>query len=284
MKKLRKWLQNQWRTLALWSAGILSSAYLLLTHLGSLTHGISHREVLLNQFSSSLQQIAHYPVGLPLHLVQWLFGTLPFHTALWLRVPAILFALSTLLCVTYIMRRWYGPRTALFGFLLFASSAWFLHVGRLATDDILLLWAVPVLLVSHLVLHDYTDKKLAIFFWVAASLTLLYIPGMIWFVLANIILQWTDIREALAHHKTWLMRLSLFLTGLVLISPLAYGLAAGPTKDIGLKLLGAPTTMPQLQTIAENMRDASMHEHRREEIEIHRKRRRKMLDLAGVSE
>ena len=256
MKKLRRWLQQHARLILLTAGGTLFSGALLGIHLGGLTNGISKREVLLNQQASSLPTILHDPVGLPLTLLQWVVGILPFHGDTWLRVPSAILALVTLFCLTYIMRRWYGPRTAFFGFVLFATSAWFLHVGRLATTDILYLGAVPVLLFSHLLLHNNLKSRRAAYVWLICNISLLYIPGVVWFVLLNAWWQRSDIKEVLGSLKSWLARVGLVATGILFLAPLLYGLLMGSAKTIGLELLGLPTAVPSLSMVGGAFRDA----------------------------
>ena len=256
MKKLRKWLHHHARLITLSVGGALFGSAALGIGLGTLTDGISEREVLLNHHASSLAAILHDPVGLPLTLGQWLTGMLPFHGDSWLRLPSALFALGTLFCLTYIMRRWYGPRTALFCFFLFASSAWFLHVGRLATTDILFLGAIPLLLFSHLLLHDHTESRRVAYTWLACTILLLYVPGMVWFVLLNAWWQRADIAAVLHSFKSWLGKMGLLIIGLVLLGPLVYGLVAGSTKTIGLELLGLPAAVPSMQELGSNLWNA----------------------------
>jgi hypothetical protein len=236
--------------------GAVFAGYVLGRNLGGLTPGLSLRELSLDQHTSTLSAILHNPVGLPLTALQWLIGTLPFHGLAWLRLASVLLGLSAIFCMTYIMRRWYGPRTALFGFFLFATSAWLLHVGRLATTDILYLWAIPTLLFAHLILHEHTTSKAGAYSWLLCNLLLLYVPGMVWFVLLNMWWQRAEIIEALQSFKSWLGRIGLTAFGLLLLAPLIYGLVVGPAKTVGLDLLGLPAAIPNIQTLGSNIRDA----------------------------
>jgi hypothetical protein len=256
VNKLRMWLGNHWRILILAGSGVLFSMSLLLSNITQLIPGISEREALLNQHTSSLSAISHNPAGLPINLLHWIIGLSPFHGPFWLRTPSIVLALITLLSMVYIMRRWYGPRTMLFGFLLFASSAWFLHVSRLGTTDIMYLLALPLLIAAHIVLHDLTESKLATYFWFVCNLTLLYVPGMAWFVLLNLLLQRTELAKAWSSLKTWPARLGIFAISLLILSPLMYGLIVGSTRTAGLELLGLPTTLPHLSELGMHLRDA----------------------------
>lgn len=228
---------------------------LFLWHLGSLTDGVSAREISQNNLSSSLIEIARNPVNLPLSIVQWVFGLAPITWVFWLRLPSVIFALITIAIIGVILKRWYGPRTALFGLVLFAASAWMLHVGRLATADILFVWAPVVLLWSHLWLHDKPDSKYAFAAWLAVSATLLYIPGMVWLVLLNAVWQRQDVVEAIKSTSVLSKSLTAAL-GLLLIAPLLLGMFIGSAKIIALSMLGLPQTVPTISQVGHNLLDA----------------------------
>lgn len=225
---------------------------LLLTHLGGLTQGVSARELSFMEQYGSLSAIAHNPINLPLTLTAWLLHLLPVHGAFWLRVPSAIFAGLTMLGMIYVLRRWYGPRTALFGFLLFATSAWVLHVGRLATADVLLLWGLVALLCSHILLSHNPNKRGVVWLWLAVQVTLLYIPGLAWLVLLNLIMQRSDIASALTRVK-WQGKVILTLSTIILLVPLAFGLVTGSITEIGLGMLGLPQDLPSLTTLWHNL-------------------------------
>jgi len=245
MKKYRKWMKRHGRDVTKVSLAVVVSAGLLLFSLNSLIGGISDREAQTATASQSLSVIAHHPEYLPLKLVHWLFGFAPFTSTAWLRLPNVLFAGLTLLTTTFIIRRWYGKRMALFGFIIFASSAWFLHVGRLASFDILYLWAIPTLLASHLLLYDKPQSKRLFYLWLVAQLALLYIPGMIWFVIINALWQREELSEAWRNLGSTSRRLMWTGLALILLVPLAYGLIT--STDIihdTMQLIGLPASLP----------------------------------------
>lgn len=256
MTQIKSWLQHQRRSAVIILVGGTLSLGLLLFQLGSLTNGISQGEFVLQQQYASLSVIAHNPVNLPLLLLHWMVGLWAPLTGFWLRVPSVVFAGLALAAMAYILRRWYGIRTALLAYTLFACTAWLLHVGRLATTDVMYLFSLPLLYLAHLLLHTYNESRFVTYLWLAAQVTLLYIPGGVWFVLLNAILQRGEIIDAAKNFRSLIGKACVVLTGLVLIAPLVVGLVIGSGRAIGLTLLGLPTTLPTFSQIGHLAADA----------------------------
>ncbi len=207
--------------------------------------GLSPTEVDTLKHSHVLANIARDPSYLPLTIVQWLLGLAPFQASFWLRIPSVIFAGLTLATTTFILRRWYGKRMAIFGFVLFVCSAWYLHVGRLASVDIMYLWAIPTLLASHLLLYDHSDNRKITFLWLTVQLLLLYIPGMVWFVLINALWQREELAEAWQTLSSTIQKLAWIGSGLLLLLPLLYSLIFNFSTAHVLTLIGAPTSLPE---------------------------------------
>lgn len=249
MTQIKPWLRSQRRSVSIVLVGGVLSLGLLLVRLGSFTGGISQSEFNFQQHYASLSVIAHNPVNLPLLLVHWLVGLWAPLNAFWLRIPSVIFAGLALAAMAYVLRRWYGIRTALLAYVLFACTAWLLHVGRLATVDVMYLFALPMLYLAHVVLHNHTESRAAVYLWLVVQLTLLYIPGGVWFVLLGAFLQRSEILEATKSFRSLLGRICVVLVGLALLAPLVVGLVVGSGKVIGLTLLGLPTTLPTISQI-----------------------------------
>lgn len=257
MKQFRKWLKRHGRATSLTIIAVALCAWLLLAHLGDLTNGLSSREVNLANQTRDLGTIIQNPVGLPLTILQWIAGWLPFEGTIWLRLPSVIIGGIAILAMAYVLRRWYGPRTALFGTVLFLTSAWFLHVARLATFDILLLAGPLVLLASHVLLHERGTGRFVRFGWPFIQFGLLYIPGMIWFLLLNFLWQRQDIKKAFAQSSSWWERSGLAVSALVLLAPLVAGLWIGDSRQVALSLAGLPASLPSagevLSTLGHNL-------------------------------
>src|SRR6201999_2850511 len=121
---------------------------------------------------------------------QWVFLTIFSHHGLTItRLPSVVFGLLAFAAFAYVLRRWYGMRTAGFGLLLFATSSWYLHVSRHASPDVLYLWAMPMLLATHIAWERHMRKPFISFVAIAILGALLYIPGMFWLILVSLGLQ-----------------------------------------------------------------------------------------------
>lgn len=228
------------------------SALALLANLGSFTHGISASEAGFQARYASLSAIAHNPVQLPLLLLHWFVGLWAPLTAFWLRVPSIIVAGLTLGMVAFVLRRWYGPRTAMLSYGFFVCCAWFLHSARLGDPSIVSFWAIPALFTSMLILRNHSSSRLAIAIWVMLLASILYVPGGIWLVLVAIYLQRDELMQIVSVFTSIIGKISLAALGVLSLAPLVLGLIIGDTRVLGLTLLGLPASLPAFADLAQN--------------------------------
>jgi hypothetical protein len=173
--------------------------------------------------------------------VQWLILTIiPHHGNTVTRAASPIFGILALAAFAYILRRWYGVRTAVYGSVIFGLSSWFLHVSRFAGPDVLYLWAVPTLIALLVAWDRHHTRRKALYLTTSVLAVLLYIPGIIWLILASLLLQRHLLTDAWTTAKTVVGRISVaFLAG-VLLAPLAVALVQTPSL---LKTwLGLPAT------------------------------------------
>lgn len=166
------------------------SVGLLLFRLGTLTSGYSATE------HQTLTQYVGWhgtyenPFYLPLDIVRsMVFFSFSDPGQLLSRLPNAFFGGLTILSFGLLVRLWHGTRTALLATLLFGCSAWVLHVSRLASFDVLYLWAMPTLLLTQVWMKKYATNRLVWYGSILIWLLLLYIPGLVWLVLAGAIFQ-----------------------------------------------------------------------------------------------
>ncbi len=203
--------------LVIWALPILAIvSWLLLYRLGSLVSGLSSHELTASRAAVGWHGIYQHPLDLPLQLVRSVvFYSFPEHGQFLTRLPNIVFGGLAILAYAAVVRLWHGTRTAGLATLLFACSAWTLHVSRLASFDVLYLWAIPTLWLSQLLLHKYGRNPLV---WYGSLIVwglLLYIPGLIWLLLLSWWLQRRAILQSWRHFKSWRQRA---LSGFIVLS------------------------------------------------------------------
>ncbi len=205
IRRLRKYLSQNGRFVTLSMIIVAGLAFLLLYKLHSLTGGLSRNEIEATSVPVGWHGIYNEPFYLPLNLVRSIVFFLdPSHGDLLSRLPNAIFGGMTIITFAWLIRLWHGTITAIFVGLLFATSAWVLHVSRLASFDVLYLWAIPTLLLTHVHMHRNSAKPVIFYGSMLIWGLLLYIPGMVWLVLANVLLQ----RKAITNGwhnlaKTW---------------------------------------------------------------------------------
>jgi hypothetical protein len=124
-----------------------------------------------------------------------------------IRIPNVLFGAIAILALGSVIWSWYGRRTALLATSMFATSAWTLHISRVATNDVLYLLAVPLLLSFHILLQR-KDSRPALLYGAMLSWSLLAsVPGLIWLVMLEIVWQRNVINDGWHHFRKWWQRI-----------------------------------------------------------------------------
>lgn len=249
MKKLLAALRLSKRRLVYALVGAAVLVGLFGYHLGNLVGGLSKQEIASATAAVGLNGIYNDPLHLPIKLARSVvFWAEPDHGQLLTRLPNAFFGVLSVLLFAWLMRVWHGPRVALFTTAIFATSAYVLHVNRLASFDAQYLWAVLLLLfIDHVLPRNYR-RRLAHFGSLAAWLLLLYIPGMVWLVIAAVYLQRRAIGAGWRRFSAWWQRLGYLLIAFIGLGPLGWHLLrrGGAIEWIGLpSSFGAPLEVLQ---------------------------------------
>ena len=255
VKRIRTFFRTHWQLLLTVVILIVIVGLLLLFRLGSLTGGLARAEVTQLDFSSSWHHIVTNPLNAPLTALQWLANTFSGHHGQTIaRLPSVLFGLLALVCLTYILRCWYGIRTAIFGAVLFGCSAWLLHVSRLATTDVMYLAVVPVLLATHIYWQRQQARRGAILLVIVALGLCMYIPGAIWLMLGGLLLQPKRTLGALGEVRRWWQWALAGLLAAGLLAPLAWSFWRTP--ELIHTWLGLPQTFAPPLIILKRLADS----------------------------
>lgn len=247
-KKFRLFLLHAWEPLLASSLATFSVASLLFFRLGSLVPGLSLPELNSQQQAQTWRLILDNPINAPYKLGQLALSILGQQSAFMLRSLSALAGLVFVALVYYLLSRWHTRRIALLGTVLFTMSSWFLHYARFAAPDILFV-SIILTLVYGTWIRSTNRSLLVLLSGTILTVYLLYIPGMIWFVLFGGIWQ----RKALfRHYKNWpTVGFLLMLVGAALILPLGYALVIH--TDLISPLLGLPQTFPEPMGYIKNL-------------------------------
>lgn len=197
----------EWRWPAVIALVAVIVALILLYKLGSLAPRLSPDETSTVAASAHWHLLLSNPQYLPIKLLERLVAYIPErlgHRILLARVPSVLLGSLSAGLMLYILHRWYGRRTMIFGFVMFICAAWFLHVSRFAGFEVGYLAAIVSLIAAHVALYGNDEDPAIAYVWLFANILCLCIPGLVWFVAAGALLQLPELANAWYYASWWL--------------------------------------------------------------------------------
>lgn len=254
MKKNWRTLTANWRFDVLLGSAIAALVALYLFRLGVLTHRLlSAQEADLQNHYRSLHAIFNNPINAPYKLIDSFILHIHGHATSYARLTSAILAICTCVLFFTVMYRWHGKRIAILTSILFSTSGWMLHVGRLGNTYILFT-LIPLTLLALAAWLNVTQRHgIAVFCMTAVAGLALYTPGAIWFLLVC----WLLIHKAIANHvkhaALWQNLVSLFAC-FVLAGLLSFALYRQP--HLIRQWLYIPNVIPQPVTIARQLFDS----------------------------
>lgn len=193
--------------------GVVILLFLVLYRLGNLVPGLSTNELHDVNFGLGWHGLYNNPLFLPLQFLRsGFFYLLSNHAIQISRLPNALFGVWAVLSFALVIRAWHDTRTAILATALFATSAWTLHVSRIASFDVMYLWLVPTLLLTHVLLKRFSDRRYLLLALVPIWGFMLTIPGAIWLIAANMVLQRKDLLASWnSSANLWIKSIIVFL-------------------------------------------------------------------------
>lgn len=172
------------------AVALLFVSFLLIYRLGSLTNGLAQAEVQASTQIVGWHGIYHNVLDLPLKFIRSIdFYLFKNHGQTLTRLPNVIFGFLSIVSFSYLMYLWHGLRPAILISLMFACSAWTLHVSRLASFDVLYFWGIITILLFNTLLNSKKiSQKVWFSNWFIWGL-LLTIPGFIWLFVVDMYLQ-----------------------------------------------------------------------------------------------
>lgn len=240
IKRIRRFLLR-FSGPAFWTViGLLFVGILLGFKLATLVPGASAAEVTAKAGTTTISALLDNPLYLPHRIVGFIMQQITGGGILAMRSVSALFGLLSVCLMYYVLKAWHTNRVAIFGTLLYASSSWFLHTARSATPDIMMTMLLA-LLVAGIWFREHKRRWVALFAVALMATFLVYIPGMVWFILAVTIWQRKRIRSELRRiNGPTIVIAAVF--GLIVFAPLGYALI----DNIALlkTLIGLPEEFP----------------------------------------
>jgi 4-amino-4-deoxy-L-arabinose transferase-like glycosyltransferase len=232
-------------------------AGLMLYKLGSLTGGLSSGEVNVAHTAIGWHGIRNNPFYLPLNFVRSVLMVLfNHHGQTVIRLGNTLFGVLAVVTFSRLVQLWYGSRTAALSSILFITSAWMLHVSRVATNDVMYLAALPVLFYVQIGLKKAQKPRWLFFAAVIWGLAL-YIPGLIWLIGVQVWLLRKEIKQLLTGLKDIKKRVALGLSVVVWLPLLLVYLLS--SRSAFITWLGLPEHMPSLSEFAKQLAAVPVH-------------------------
>lgn len=225
------------------------AASVLFWRLGSLLPGYSAAEVAAHQRALDLHGMLTDPVNLPFTALSRVFLEINTRSLFLGRVTAALCGLAVVFLFYWLIQHWHGHRIAFLTTVLFACSTAFLLPARLGVADVLL-FGLFVLVVYGVWLKDHMSVKWSLPLGLMFASLLVYVPGMVWFLLAGIIWQWQTIAQKLWRTPLWLTTLTVLPT-LALLFPLGWSIAKHP--KLAETFIGLPQPFPSPGDILHNL-------------------------------
>lgn len=227
---LKKYLKRlQWPVI--WSATYaLSVIAMLWWRLGTIPKGAAPAEIDACQVSGSWTSVFSNIADAPYLILQNLLpGNCSPDHQFWLRLPATLIALAAGALFVIAIKRWLGKRAAWLAGILFLTSSWFLHAGRLSVPSVSLLLVIPLILFVYQRTISSPHSRLSGLIVALSAGLISYIPGAIWFVIATTVLAYKPILKYLKQ-RGWIVSSLLIFSWLALLTPLAMSLVKHPSQ------------------------------------------------------
>jgi hypothetical protein len=225
MKSIKEFFQDYGKEILLVLAGFMLVSLLLWFRLGSLTYGqAADIELQSRTAASSWHAILGNPLYAPYTILQRLVMATGHDGITSMRLVSTLWAVLAMLLFYIVARGWHSMHVAGLATWLFISSAWFLHIARLATPEVLWLVGILALVVLFSPNKDGRHNRFALPSILLTLSLLLYIPGMVWLVALSLVLRRKNIAEAWKASGGWIIRSLSIFGSIALLVPLGYAL------------------------------------------------------------
>ena len=200
----------------------------------------------INPLSLDSLGVINAPYLLLQQLSLWLFGVSTFA----IKLPSLILGFASAIGMFFLLRRWFRNNVAVIASAITITTGQFLFISQQGTPAITyIFWSVFILLAAMSLVRKSKFRGVWTFVFFALAVLSLYTPLSIYILLA------IGSAAVLHPHLRYIVRqlskvrMTIIATlSLALVAPLGYGVYRDP--ELGLRLLGIPSEMPNLITNA----------------------------------
>lgn len=240
IRPISEWTLYKHRFLIAYSGLAVLTTLLLTLYADFLPPGLSQAEqqsaVASHTLSFTELPAAQQVINLPYHALQKISTEFLGLTPFGVRLPSLIFAGLTALCLSFIIKRWFRVNVAIVATMIIVTSSWFLSISRLGTPDIMIpFWTSALILCATYVSQQ--TKRWHIWkalFGFSAALAL-YTPYMAYLFIATLIaaIAQPHLRYLIRQSSKVGLTIGIFFF-VALLAPLGWGIYKDPSiiRDI----------------------------------------------------
>lgn len=218
-------------------------------YLGSHPGNFSPNEAAARSASKNLSQILNHPINAPHNILAYGLHSVGINWRTSLRLSSVLFWIAFVLCFYSLSRSMFGKSIGLMGALIFASTPLFFIMGRDGSAAIML-YSLVALMAFYTWSTRIEVSQLSLFCLLIAVALSLYVPGMLLWLLAALIISRKKLAGLIEAGEPAVVGTAVLLS-LLIIAPLVIGLVKDWEQIKQLVLI--PMHLAAPVTIAKNV-------------------------------
>lgn len=189
MKKSFSYIKENTVSVAIFGFIAILAITLLFYKLGNLVPAFGPTEYRTSIATYGFHGFFYHVFYLPIEIMRSIiYGIYTSHGYTATRLPNIIFGLGSIGIFAYLINTWHGRRTALLATTIFITSAWTLHISRLASYDIMYMFSILCLVLLNVLLKKYKTSTTVYLICGVLIGIVATVPGMIWLLLASLLL------------------------------------------------------------------------------------------------
>lgn len=188
-----KYIKTNKAILLFYLASILLFVYIGFFRLAYLMPGIAKPELATSKLILGWHGILNDPLNLIINIIRSVIYKLVIHkTAFYIRLPSVLIGISSMIGFYFLLKSYYGHKTAIIGSFLFDCTALLLHLTRFASNGIEYVFSAVFILLINSYISKKDLNKYIFSILIFSLLIISFNPGMIWLVILGIIINFKE--------------------------------------------------------------------------------------------